>query len=206
MRSATTLAAAFLAFGFGVVVYIAIWVEPAMGFLEPADFFDPGKVAAGLGSTPWLVDNLLFLSFPVAFLVISRSSANELVGPFGLAAAVFFLLLGSMGRAANQLPSFLSSEEELRVALAGMLPVRFAVLKASVVAMGLFAWSTTRSGGGHGLARLAWRAFGWFVLAASVSFLFVFLPLPIVFFPWAIGLTVTSALAGARAGKEPVVN
>ncbi len=87
------------------------------------------------------------------------------------------------------------------MAVAALLPVRFAVLKATVVVLGLFAWGTTRASAGHGLAVRSWRILGWVVLVVSVGFVFVFVPAPIAFFLWAAGLTLKYAL---ERGAAPV--
>lgn len=193
MKSPTVLAAGFLAFGFGVVSYVMIRVEPGMGFVTPADYFDPIKVTAGYASVPWLVVNLFYLTFPVAVFVLGRSSVPERFSQLGLAAAVSGLFLGTIDRAGMQLPTLLPSEQEVRVAVAAMLPIRFAVLKATVLMLGVFAWGTTRTNDGRGIPMRLWRALGWLVLVVSIAFLFVFIPVPIAFCVWATGLTVKCA-------------
>ncbi len=205
MRSATALAAGYLAFGFGVISFIMIGVEPGMGFVTPADYFDPVKVTAGYASLPWLVSTLLYLTFPVPLYVLARSSPQKHVSQFGLAAAAIGLLLASIDAVGIELSSILRSKEQVQPAVAALLPIRFAVLKATVVMLGLFAWGTTRSSGGHGIGGRSWRVLGWVVLAVSVAFLFVFLPAPIAFFIWAAALTLKCALErGDTPGSERV--
>ncbi len=199
MKSATALAAADLAVGFGVVSFIMLGIEPGMGFLKPGDFFDPVKVTVGYASTPWLVSTLIYLTFPVALVVLARSSGRRGVSELGLAAAALGLILGCIDVVGIQLHSLLPKEEEVRAAVAALLPIRFAVLKATVVVLGLFAWGTTRTTAGHGLAVRAWRILGWFVLVVSVAFLFVFVPAPIAFCLWAAGLTLKCLLDGGDA-------
>ena len=193
MKSPAVWAAGYLALGFGVVSYIMIRVEPGMGFVTPADYFDPVKVTAGYASTPWLVVNLLYLTFFVAVLVLARTSVSEQFSQLGLAAAVSGLFLGTIDLAGIQLPLLLPSEQEVRVAVAAMLPIRFAVLKATVLLLGVFAWGTTRASDNRGLPMRLWRVLGWLVLAVSITFLFVFIPAPIAFCVWAAGLTATCA-------------
>jgi hypothetical protein len=82
----------------------------------------------------------------------------------------------------------------VQAAVAAILPIRFAVLKTTVVMVRLFAWGTTRASEGHCIGVRTWRALGWIVVAVSVLFLFVFTPAPIAFFMWAVGLTVTCIL------------
>ncbi len=201
MKSATALAAGYLAIGFGVISFIMIRIEPGMGFVTPADYFDPVKVTVGYASVPWVVSSLLYLTFPIALFVLARSFVQRGVSQLGMAAAALGLFLGSIDRVGVQLPSLLSRGEEVQVAVAALLPIRFAVLKTTVVVLGLFAWGTTRANDGHGIGMRSWRILGWAVLAVSVAFLFVFLPAPIAFSVWAAGLTVKCAL-GAR-GDAP---
>lgn len=203
MKSATALAAGYLAFAFGVVSYIMIRIEPGMGFTTPADFFDPVKVTAGYASIPWLVSTLLYLLMPVALFVLARSFVHERVSQLGLVAAALGLLLGSIDLVGVQLHSLLSSEEQVQVAVAALLPIRFAVLKATVVTLGLFAWGTTRARKGHGIGVRSWRVLGWVVLVVSVAFLFVFLPAPIAFFLWGVGLTLTCMVQRGDAPSSP---
>jgi hypothetical protein len=201
MKSMTVVAAGFVAVGFGVVSYIMIRIEPGMGFATPADYFDPVKVTAGYASVPWLVVNLLYLLFPVALFVLAKSSAQERFSAFGLAAAAAGLFLGIIDRVAIQLPSLLPSDKEVHAAVAAMLPIRLAVLKTTVVMLGLFAWRTTRASDGHGVGMRSWRVLGWVVLAVSIAFLFVFIPAPIAFCVWAAGLTVKATLDKGDASK-----
>ncbi len=205
MKSATALAAGYLAFGFGVVSFIMLGIEPGMGFVRPADYFDPVKLAAGYASKAWLVSSLLYLTFPVPLFVLARSSAGKHVSHFGLAAAAVGLLLATLDLVGTQLPSLLPGEQEVRVAVAAMVPIRYAVLKATCVLLGLFAWETTRATAGHGLAVRGWRALGWLVLAVSVASLFVFVPVPVAFFLWAVGLTVACTRQKGEAPGSPHV-
>lgn len=110
--------------------------------------------------------------------------------------AVLFLLLGAIDRVGIQLPSLVSGDEAVRTAVAAMLPIRAAVLKSTVVALGVFAWSTTRASGGRGIATGSWKALGWVVLATSVLFVFVFVPAPWAFAVWGIGLTIRTVVTG----------
>jgi len=171
-----------------------IRVERGMGFVTPADYFDPVKVTVGYASSAWLVSTILYLTLPVALFVLAKSSVQERVSQFGLAAAGVGLLLGTLDLVGIQLASLLPGEVEVQAAVAAMMPIRFAVLKATVLILGLFAWSTTRAGGGQGIGARTWRALGWFVLAVSVAFLFVFVPVPIAFSVWGVALTLIYAL------------
>lgn len=192
------VAAGYLAIGFAVVSYIAVRIEPSMGFVTPIDYFDPVKVAAGYSSLPWLVENLLYFTFPVALFVLSRSGVQERVARLGVAAACVWLVLASIDRVGIQLSSMTSSQFDVTAAVAAMLPVRLAVLKATVVSTGLFAWATTRTSDPTGVAMRSWRALGWIVLLTSVAFFFVFLPMPVVFCVWTVGLTLTLGETGLR--------
>ncbi len=205
MKSATALAAADLAIGFGVISFIMLGIEPGMGFVKPGDFFDPVKVTVGYASMAWLVSTIVYLTFPVALCVLAKSTGRRGLSELGLAAAALGLLLGCIDLVGIQLHSLLPREEEVRVAVAALLPVRFAVLKATVLVLGLFAWGTTRGSAGDGLGARSWRILGWAVLVVSVAFLFVFLPVPIAFFVWAAGLTLKCALErGDAPGRARV--
>jgi hypothetical protein len=70
-----------------------------------------------------------------------------------------------------------------------MLPVRFALLKSGVVTLGVLAWGTTRVSFAGGVGNRIWRGFGWLTLLASMGFLFLFIPVPLVFFVWGVTLT-----------------
>ncbi len=198
MKSATVLAAADLAIGFGIISFIMLGIEPGMGFVSPADFFDPVKATVGYASMAWLVSTIVYLTFPVALVVLARSTGRG-VSELGLAAAALGLFLGCIDVVGIQLHSLLPTEERVRVAVGALLPIRFAVLKATVVVLGLFAWGTTRANAGPGLAGRSWRILGWVVLVVSVGFVFVFVPAPVAFFLWAAGLTLKYALERGAA-------
>ena len=113
--------------------------------------------------------------FVVAFAWLALQSTDRHQRVAGLTAAALFLVIVGIGQALKQLPDFLTDPSRLEMAMMGMLAVRFALLKPLVVAVGYFAWRTTRDGG-EGIGDRAWRVFGWLVLAVSVAFLFVFVP------------------------------
>lgn len=190
MARTTAVAAGFLGLGFGWVTYVAVLVEPGMGFQTPGDFLDAEKVAAGYTSAVWLVSNWLYLLFPVAILLLARPSDDPWLRWSGLAAALLFLVVGSIDRVGIQLPDLLSSDETVVSAVGAMLPVRFALLKAAVLALGVFAWRTTRTPGAEGWSGRLWRGFGWLTLVAAVLFMAVFLPVPVLLFFWGTGLAV----------------
>jgi hypothetical protein len=192
--AAAALGAAYLALGLGMVIYIMLVLEPAMGFTGVADYMDPDKIAANAGSTPWLVVDVFYLSLFVAILAIAHGSDDRALAWAGVAGGIAFFLVGTIDRVVEDLPGLIADEETRRVALIAMLPVRLAVLKAAAMAMALFAWRTTRIGGaGVGAVDKAWRGLGYLVLASGVAFVFVFVPAPVVFFVWAVALTVRHA-------------
>jgi hypothetical protein len=194
MRSANTLAAAFLAFGWGGLCYIMNFVEPTMGFETPADFFDPAKVAAGYDSSfAWRLINILILTFPIAIVVLVKRSEDRYLVWSGIISALLLLVFGCIDRVGFQLRDVLPTQEAVHDALAAMLPVRFAVQKSMVVVLGLFAWRMTRRPAGTGIIGLLWGGLGWVVLALSIVFVFVSIPVPIAFFIWAIGLMIHQA-------------
>lgn len=189
MRSSKVLAALYLAVGFAAVSYIMLAIEPGMGFASPADYFDAVTVAAGYATTTWLVENVIYLSIPLAILLLVRFESAEQLVWSGLAAAGAFLVLGAIDRVGIQLHSVLSDPAEVRGAVASLLPIRLAVLQVAVVTLGTFAWTTTRSGVAASPADRTWKGLGWLVLAGSLLFPFIFLPMPIFFFLWSVGLT-----------------
>lgn len=190
MRKTNVFAASFLGVGFACVSYVMLFLEPSMGFKNPADYFDAQKVAAGYASTAWLVTSVLYLAFPIAVMAIAYSANDRHLQWFGVGAALLGLMLGAVDRAGSQLPALLPTHEAVLAAVAALLPIRFAILKATVVALGLFAWRTTRTGSAHGAGPRVWRGFGWVVLVASVGFMFVFIPVPVVFAIWGVGLAI----------------
>jgi len=203
MAKSEVVAAGWLAVVFLWTSYVMLLVEPGMGFQTPADFLDPAKVAIGNASVYWLISNLLYLSVPVAVMTVVVSADDRLVQWSGLATSILWLVLGSMDRVGIQLPDLMVSDEAVLAAIAAMLPVRFAILKASAFSFGAFAWSVTRVDRRAGTGPRLWRALGWLILLSSVAFLFVFLPVPIAYALWAVAFTATglrSGAAGAASG------
>ena len=192
MRVPTVVAAAVLAVGFGWVSGVMLYVEPGMGFLSPVDFFDAGKVAAGYASFAWSVSSVIYMLFLPAAWVISTSSSNLYVRWSGAAAGLLFFVVGAIDRVGVQLPGLLASDEVVVAAVAATLPVRFALLKSAVLALGVLAWGTTRPSFVGGVGNRAWRGLGWMMLLASIGFLFAFIPVPLAFFVWGIMLTLLS--------------
>jgi hypothetical protein len=196
--NARVAAALYLALGFAVVSFIAVFVEPAMGFHTAADFLDAAKVSAGLDTFAWRLEGPLYLVFPIAFWVLARRSDDRYLVWSGVAAGVLFFGVGVIDRTMAQMPGLLS-DAEATGAIAAILPVRFAVLKATVAAVGVFAWRTTRASAGAGALVMAWRALGYLILVACVAFLYVFLPVPLVLMVWAMALTAREAWAPPAA-------
>jgi hypothetical protein len=188
--AAAALGAAYLAVGLGMVVYIMLVLEPAMGFTAVADYVDPDKIAANAGSTPWLLVDLFYLSLFIAILAIVRGSDDRALVWAGVVGAFAFFLVGAIDRVVEDLHGLVVDEDTRRVALTAMLPVRLAVLKTAAMGMALFAWRTTRIGEARGALDRAWRGLGYLVLATGIVFVFVFVPAPVVFFLWAAGLAV----------------
>lgn len=198
MKRTNVLAASFLGLGFAWVSYVMLLVEPGMGFEGPADFFDPQKVAVGYTTSVWLVSNFIYLAFPVAVMALVLRATDPLLQWSGIASALLWLTVGSIDRVGMQLPDLIASDEALVAAVAATLPIRFALLKGAVVTLGLFAWRTTRTGEAGGPAKRVWRGLGWVVLALSVGFMFVFIPVPIAFAVWGITLAAQHARAMPR--------
>lgn len=188
--NARALAAAFVAAGFAFVTWVAVFVEPDMGFAGFADFFDADKVIAGYGTVVWRVENLLYLAFPFAFFLLAATSRDRFELWSGALAGLLFLVVGAIDRVGLQLVTTLQDDAALRASISGMLPVRFALLKCTVLAICLFAWRTTRGGWAGGLAGKAWAALGVLVLVVGLAFLFAFVPAPLAIFLWAAALTV----------------
>jgi hypothetical protein len=188
--SARTLAAAFLAVGFAFVTWVALRVEPGMGFTSFVDFFDPGKVADGYASSVWRVENLLYLAFPFAFWLLAATSDDRMARWSGAMAGLFLLAVGAIDRVGIQMIGLVQDESLLRTSIAGLLPVRFGLLKCTVLAIGVFAWRTSQVGSGAGILVMAWKGLGWLLLLAGLLFLFAFVPAPLAISVWAIALTL----------------
>lgn len=188
--NARTLAAAFLAIGFAFVTYVAVSVEPGMGFTSFADFFDPAKVAAGYDSAVWRLENLLYLAFPLAFWLLAAASDDRFELWSGAAAGLLFVVVGAIDRVGLQLGTLIQDQDALHASITGLLPVRFAVLKCTVLAIGVFAWRTTRGGRQAGPLGKAWSALGFLMLLVGLGFFFAFFPAPAAILVWAVALTV----------------
>ena len=185
MKKTSTIAASFLALGFAIGSFIFLAIEPRMGFSEPSDFFDPEKVLSAAESTVWLVGSLIFLGFGLALAYLALPSDDRNLRASGLIAAVGFFFLGSLGIVLGQLAAFIPDRNHLEIAVLGFLPVRLAALRTTALALGVFAWRTTRDPGPGETGPAAWRGLGYLVLAASVVFVFVLIPVPLVFTIWA---------------------
>ena len=185
MKKGKTVAASFLALGFGTVSFILLFIEPGMGLSGPADYFDPAKVLIGAASPVWLVGDLIYLGFGVALAYLASSSDAPYLRASGLTAAVGFFFIGSLGRVLAELPTFIDDGSRLEVAVLGLLPVRLAALRTTVLALGFFAWRTTRDRAPGEAGPAAWRGLGYLVLAANAVFVFVFVPVPPLITIWA---------------------
>jgi len=207
MKVSRVVAAGVLAVGFGWVSFVMLLVEPGMGFTEPADFFDAEKVTAGYTSFVWSVSSVVYMLFLPALWVISRSSDDLHVRWSGMASGLLFMAVGAIDRVGVQLPGLLSTDDAVVSAVAATLPVRFALLKSAVVMLGVLAWGTTRVSLAGGAGSWMWRGLGWLVLLSSIGFLFVFIPVPVVFFVWGATLSLMSlrrsimSCATATAGE-----
>jgi len=184
------IAGAFLALGFGAVSVILLFVEPGMGFAQVADFFDPAKVLTGAASLAWLSEDLIYLGFGVALGFLAVQSDDRYLRASGLVAATLFFLIGNLGRVLAVLPDLIAEPGQLHAAVLGLLPVRLAALRTCVFALGIFAWRTTREPASEGNGTRAWRSLGYVVLGGAIVFLFVFIPVPLLFAVWAAWLTV----------------
>lgn len=198
MRIPKTVAAGFLGVGFGWVSFVLLFVEPGMGFTEPADFFDAEKVAAGYSTVAWSVSSVVYLLFLPALWIVAKSVDRPVVEWSGLVSGLLFLVVGAIDRVGIQLPTLLPTGEAVVAAVAATLPVRFALLKSAVVTLGVFAWGTTRLSPSSGAGDKVWRGFGWLTLLLSIAFLFIFVPVPIVFFVWGLTLAVRMSRASSR--------
>lgn len=199
MRVSKAAAAGLLGAGFAWVSYVLLFIEPGMGFTDPADFFDPEKVAAGYTSLVWSVSSVVYMLFLPALWVIAKSSDAPLVRWSGITAGLLFLVVGAIDRVAIQLPTLLPTSDAVVSGVAAVLPVRFALLKSAVLTLGVSAWGTTRVGPSGGAGDKMWRGFGWLTLLLSIGFVLVFIPVPMVFFLWGTILTVRSLRGPAVA-------
>ena len=190
MTRGTSIAAAFLAIGFGFISLVLLVIEPRMGFATLADYFDPSKVFAAADSPAWILGDIVYIGFGVALAYLAVTSADAPLRAAGLMAAVGFFLVGCLGRVAGGITGFVAATNQEEAALLGLLSVRLAVLRTSVFSLGIVAWRTTVTEAGRGPGPVLWRGFGLLVLAASIAFVFVFLPVPLLFAVWAAWFTV----------------
>lgn len=190
MKSTAPWAAAFLALAFGFITYVAVAVEPGMGFTDvPADFLDPEKVMAGYTTAVWRVEGVLYLLIPVALILVARGSRTPVTYGSGVLAALLFFLVAVTDRVGAQIPVLYADTEAQRAVLAALLPVRLVFLKCAVVGIGFFAFRTTREKWGSGAGGMLWNALGYIVLIFSIAFLYAFVPAPLAFVVWAAALT-----------------
>lgn len=189
MRSRVTLPFAFLGVGFAGISFILIAVEPGMGFHSFADYLDPQKVIPQAGSAAWLVGDLLYLGFAVALAALALESGDRLARASAFAAATLFLLVTALDRVLAVLPGAIPEPVHLEAAVLGLVSTRFGVLKVTVLTLAVLAWRTT-----SGAARI-WRVLAALLLVAAAAFLFVFLPVPLLFAAWFSAWAVRSARA-----------
>lgn len=183
------LSAGFLALGFAIITFVAVAVEPRMGFETFADFFDPAKIVAGYATTVWRAEGYLYFAMPVALWLLTAQPEDGALHTWGVAAGILFLVVASLDHVLAQLPAFVVDVGSVEAAIGAAMPIRFAILRCMVLAVGVVAWRTTRAGWGSGALDKAWRAYGWVVLGASAAFMLTFLPAPLLFTVWAAGLT-----------------
>lgn len=197
LYAARRMSAVYFALFWGAVCYVAIFIEPDMGFESMADFFDTTKVAGGYEtSVAWRLVTGLMLLLPVAIAVLVHESTDRYRLRAGLASAVLILVVACLDLVGYQLNSLLADGEAVRTAIAAMLPVRFGIQKALVVMLALFAWRTTQASPHRGALNRAWRVSGWVVLALGIVFVFAPFPVPVVFFVWGLGLTIRALTSG----------
>lgn len=180
MSSRGTLAASFVAVGFVAISVILLFVEPGMGFSSFPDYLDPDKVIPASTSLVWLAGDLVYLGSAIAFVVMGSESEDRVVTGAALTAAVFFVLVASLDRILAQLPQAVPEREHLEAAVLGLIVTRFGALKVVVTAVAVFAWRST-AGERWGPV---WRGAGLVLLASAAAFIFVFLPMPVVFALW----------------------
>ena len=190
MKKGQVVGALFLAIGFATVSAIMLFVEPGMGFSEPSDYFDPAKVVRALDSIPWLIGDLIYFGMGVVLACLASSSEDRYKRATGFTAAVLIVLVGCFGRVLSPLPDIVTDSEQLEAAVLGAMTARFAALRTMVLALGVFAWRTTTAGSDVAEVSRLGRILGYFVLVASTVFLFVFIPVPLLFTLWAVWLTI----------------
>lgn len=199
MRSSRTIAAAFLAIGFAIVTAIAILVEPGMGFRQFADYFDATKLVPGLMSIAWLVGDLLYLGFAVVLVYLAGVNEDWYLRVAGITAAASFFLIGCLGRVFALMPHMIADPNQLGAAVLGAVTVRFAALKVTVFALGVFAWRVSIADPVAGGATVVGRTLGLLMLAGGIVFIIAFIPMPILITIWAAWLAVRYARGATPA-------
>ncbi len=187
------VAKVFLALGFLFVAIVMLFVEPGMGFAGPADFFDPVKVLRGAATVVWAVEDVIYLGFGIALVYLALRSDDRWLRAAGIAAGVLLVLVANLSRVLALLPGYIDDPVRLDAAASGLLPVRFAALRTGVLALGLFAWRTTRGPADGGREAGLWRGFGYLVLVGAAAFNFVFFPVPLLFTIWAVWYAIRPA-------------
>ena len=180
-------AAAGLAISYGVGSFVMLAVEPGMGFRSVADYFDPLLLVPALDSVAWLVSDVCHLVNGCLIAVLgvtlagTASAAHRLTRITAAGAAILFILLAMLDRAAAGLPA-LVADNELRSTIAlAFVSARMGVLFAAVCIAGAFTISVTailRD------APVAHRVTGYAVGAAAFGFWLVPTPIPVLLAVW----------------------
>ncbi|MCB1120118.1 MAG: hypothetical protein KJT03_01105 [Verrucomicrobiae bacterium] len=188
MKALHVSAAVCLALSFAAISLILLVVEPRMGFTETADYFNPVKLQAASTSGVWLTGDILYLLMGLALAGLAWFYPNLYTRTSAILAGTGFILLACFGRSLAMLPANYYNPQVVPPAILGIVTVRFAVLKATVLITAFFAWRTTVPNRGEKIRGVPTRLFGYVILIAGITFVFVFLPLPILFTIWAIWL------------------
>jgi hypothetical protein len=153
----------------------------------------------------WFVSSIVYLLLPLALVVMAGSSDDRILRWSALASGLLFLVVGAIDRIGAELPTLVATNEEVVGAVAAVLPVRLALLRCAVVTLGVLAWRTTRQHESQGLSRWIWRGFGWVALGSSTAFMFVFIPVPLVFLVWGAVLAAFGTSVFPGPAREATV-
>ena len=167
---------------------ILLFLEPAMGFKNMADFFDLAKVVPALGSAAWFVSNMLHIALGTTLLLFQSelrqpdATRRDFAADCCLAAAPLFVVVGMSGFVGEALLNIMQANSAGRdAALYGLLAVRTMVLIAGVALLGLMILSVSLR---KNMAKSWLRLLGLPIGLAALLFVLVPTPAPVLLFVW----------------------
>lgn len=197
-RALDITAACVLAGGFLYACFVALAIEPGMGFRTPADYVNPTLILAGTRTIWWYVGELVYIAIGVACLYLGGRATDRYGKISGVLAGAGFVFIGLIDRALLDLQAYLPDAEQVTTSTLGFLPARLAALRLSALAFGVFAWRLSLETAQPGIWGTLWRGLGFLVLLAGIALVFAFVPTILLLLLWSIGLVLVFAASETR--------